>query len=202
MSAWTDGSFEFLIKCYYGAKASNLGITVNKEFGVSPDALFTITWEQKVTGWWLWRRYWLKPSITGTKVLNTALPTSGVRLELPTWDLRNFSNQWKFTFEEKDATSTTTTSETVSSKFNANFSLDPTEGVFKKIGLKFGASLEETKSNTFSVLFHGGNDILGESIIDFRDNSVNKVNNNFTLRRFNSANVEFSLVPLRWAVKY
>jgi hypothetical protein len=197
VNAWTDGSFEFLIKCFYGAKASNLGLTINKEFGVHPDALFQVSWEQRVTGRWWWRRYWLRASITGTKNFNTALPNSGVRLEFPTWDLNDFSNQWKLTFHEKDATSTTTTSETRSSKFNANFSLEPSTGLLKKIGLKFGASLEQTQSNTFTVAFQGGNDDLGEADIYFRDNPINKIGANYVLRRFNTANVEFSFVPLQ-----
>ena len=197
VSAWTDGSFEFLIKCSYGAKASNLGVTVNKEFGVNPDALFGITWEQTVTGRWWWRRYWLRPSITSTKTFNTALPSNGVRLEFPTWDLNDFSNQWKLSFEEKDATSTTTNSETRTSKYNANISLEPQSGLLKKIGLKFGASLEQTQSNTFTVVFQGGNDNMGESVIHFRDNAVNRINNNYVLRKFNTGNVEFSFVPLQ-----
>jgi hypothetical protein len=197
VNAWTDGSFEFLIKCYYGAKASNLGLTVNKEFGVNPDALFQVSWQQRVTGWGFWRKYWLRASITATKTFNTALPNSNIRLEFPTWDLNDFSNQWKLTFEEKDATSTTTTSETRTSKFNANFSLEPSSGLLKKIGLKFGASYEQTQSNTFTVAFQGGNDNLGERVINFRDNPINKVDNNYVLRRFNTGNIEFSFVPLQ-----
>lgn len=197
VSAWTDGSFEFLIKCYYGAKASNLGLTVNKEFGVSPDELFQITWVQRHTGWGFWRRYWLLPVITETKTYNTASVNSRVRLEFPTWDLNDFSNQWKLTFEEKDVTSTTTTSETRSSKFNANFSLEPSSGLLKKIGLKFGASLEQTQSKTFGVTFQGGNDNLGESVVNFRDNPINKFNNVYYLRKFNTGSVEFSFVPLQ-----
>ena len=111
--------------------------------------------------------------------------------------MNDFSNQWKLTFEEKDATSTTTTSETRSSKFNANFSLEPSSGLLKKIGLKFGASYEQTQSNTFTVAFQGGNDNLGERVINFRDNPINKVDNNYVLRRFNTGNVEFSFVPLQ-----
>ena len=146
--------------------------------------------------WW-WRRYWLRASITGTKTFNTALPNGGVRLEFPAWDLNNFSNQWKLTFEEKDATSTTTSSETRSSKFNANFSLEPSTGVLKKIGLKFGASFEQTQSNTFTGSFQGGNDALGERVINFSDNPLNKVGSNYLLRRYNSGNIEFSFVPLQ-----
>ncbi len=197
VNAWTDGSFEFLIKCFYGAKASNLGITVNKEFPVNPDALFEISWEQRRTGTAWWRRYYLRATITGTKTLNTALPSSGVRLEFPTWDLNDFSNQWKLTFHEKDATSTTTEKEVRSSKFNANFSLEPSTGLLKKIGLKLGASLEKSESNEFTVLIQGGNDDLGEHIVNFRDYPLIKVGNNYQLRKYNSANIEFSFVPLQ-----
>ncbi|MGJ1269506.1 hypothetical protein ACR78G_20095 [Sphingobacterium spiritivorum] len=196
-TAWTDGSFEFLIRCYYGANASSLGESVSKVFGVSPGSLFDISWEQKRTGWSFWRKYWLRPYVSGTKVFNTAMPDSGVRLEFQPWDLNDFSNHWKFTFEEQDATSTTTRTEVVQSKFNTNLSLETTTGLLKKIGLKFGASYERSQSSTFNYLFYGGNDDLGGATISFKDNPVNRVENRYVLRRFDTGSVEFSLVPLQ-----
>ena len=67
----------------------------------------------------------------------------------------------------------------------------------KKIGLKLGASLEKSESNEFTVLIQGGNDDLGEHIVNFRDYPLIKVGNNYQLRKYNSANIEFSFVPLQ-----
>lgn len=197
VSAWTDGSFEFLVRCFYGASASNLGESVSKVFGVNPDALFAIQWKEKRTGWSFWRKYWLMPVISDTKVLNTALPDSGVRLEFQPWDLNDFSNHWKFTFEEQDATSATTYTNVVSSKFNTNLSLEPTLGKIIKLGLKFGASYERSQTDTFNYLFYGGNDDLGGFTVSFKDNPINKIGNRYVLRKFSTGTVEFSLAPLQ-----
>jgi hypothetical protein len=196
-SAWTDGNFEFTIKCSYGAKSSNLGSSINKGFSATANDLFTITWDSRTTGWWFWRKTWYKPKIIGLKTMNTAVP-NGIRLEFSTWDLNNFANHWKYSFEENDANTTTTSSETKTSKFNANFSLDTTLGVLVKVGLKFGASYEQTQSNTFMVVIQTGNDDLRDADINFYDNSINKTpDGNYHLRRFSTGKVEFSIVPIQ-----
>jgi hypothetical protein len=195
-TAWTDGGFEIMIDCSYGAKSSNLGASVTSGFGVAPNNLFEIAWDKKTTGWWFWRKTWYKPRITATKTLNTAVP-NGLRLEFSTWDLNNFANHWKFIFKENDASTTTTNSETRSSKFNTNFSLEPSTGLLKKIGLKFGASYETTQSNTFTVVINTGSDLIGEKDIQFYDNPINKENGTYKLRKFSNAYVEFSLAPLQ-----
>ena len=44
-SGWTDGNFDFLIYCYYGAKASNLGASDTKGFSAKPSDLFELKYE-------------------------------------------------------------------------------------------------------------------------------------------------------------
>jgi hypothetical protein len=195
-SAWTEGNFEFIIQLSYGAKSSNLGATLRKEFSATPNDLFEITWDKRTTGTWFWRKTWYRPRITGLKTMNTAVP-NGVRLEFSVWDLNNFANHFLYSFEEKDANTTTTNSETKSSKFNANFSLEPSTGLLKKIGLKFGASYETSQSNTFTVVITTGNDKMGDVELNFYDNAVNKVNGVYYLRRYTSNNVEVSIAPLQ-----
>lgn len=195
-TAWTDGGFEIIVDCSYGAKSSNLGAAVSNGFSASPNDLFEIAWYKKTTGWWFWRKTWYKPRISGLKTMNTAVP-NGIRLEFSTWDLNNFANHWKFIFKENDATTTTTSSETRSSKFNTNFSLEPSTGLLKKIGLKFGASYETSQSNTFTVVINTGSDLIGEKDIQFYDNPINKENGIYKLRKFSNGFVEFSLVPLQ-----
>jgi hypothetical protein len=195
-SGWTDGNFEFIVQLSYGAKSSNLGAALRKEFSATPNDLFTITWDRRTTGIWFWRKTWYRPRITGLKTMNTAVP-NGVRLEFSVWDLNNFANHFLYSFEEKDANTTTTNSETKSSKFNANFSLEPSTGLLKKIGLKFGASYETSQSNTFTVVITTGNDKMGDVELNFYDNAVNKVNGVYYLRRYTSNNVEVSIAPLQ-----
>lgn len=192
VSAWTDGSFEFAIKTFQGRKNSNLGLTINNGFGAMPDELFVIEWDQRVTGKAWWRRYWLRPRITDTKTKNLLR-----QCELSTWDLFNASNEWKFTFEEVDAASTTTLEQNTETKFNANLEIS---GEYKKIGFKFGAKLETTKENKFKYVFNEGSDDLKDKDIHFRDNSIIQLNNsstNFILRKYSTGRVEFSLVPLQ-----
>lgn len=197
-TAWTDGGFEITIDLSYGAKASNLGASISSAFGVSADDLFEVTYDKKTTGTWFWKKTYYRPRITGTKTFNTADPsTNGVRVEFSTWDLNNFANHWRFDFKEYDASTTTTSSEERTSKFNMNFSLDPTKGLMEKIGLKFGASYEETKKNTFTVVIKTGVDDLRGKDINFYDNPINKENGEYVLRKYSTGKVEFSLVPLQ-----
>lgn len=57
-------------------------------------------------------------------------------------------------------------------KFAANFNIDATLGVKVKAGLKFGASLETTQTNTVQKTFTQGNDFLGEAIVNFADKVI------------------------------
>jgi len=196
VSAWTDGHYEFSIKCSQGAKASHLGPSANRGFAASAEDLFEIEWERKDTGWWIWKKVYLKPKITKVKTLNTAVP-NGLRLEFSTWDLNNFSNHWKFAFSEKDAAETVTLKETRSAKYNTNFDFNPTTGNLEKIGLKLGGSYETSRTSEFTVAYTAGDDGLKHTDVNFYDNPLSKENGKFILRKFSTGRVEFSLVPVQ-----
>ena len=128
--------------------------------------------------------------ITAVKTMNTAV-SNGARLAFATWNLNNFSNTWRYVIEEIDATTTTTTSETNTVKFNANISVET------KIGLKFGASGETTNSNSWSVVVSAGNDPMGAFITSFWDNPINMVKGQYRLRRHTTSFVKVSVAPLQ-----
>lgn len=174
-TGWTDGSFEFGILLYYGAKNSNLGITLRKGFPANPNDLFEITYipHPNVLIANVWKVK--KAQITGLKMMDF-YTNPDPRVQFSVWDLANYSNQFKLEFEEIDVATTYTGTVTQSNKYNMNFSLDPTFGILKKIGLKFGASYEDTKGNTYVTQYTEVSDKLGDVDVNFYDNVVNMVN--------------------------
>ena len=189
-TAWTEGNFEFSVNCFYGAKGANLGLSLEQKLPCTPNDLFNISWESRTTGWWFWRKTWFRPIISGVKTMNTAVP-GRTRLAFATWNLNEFSNVWRYVFDEIDASTTTVTSETNTVKFNANISMDT------KIGLKFGASGETTNTNSWAVTVIAGNDALGAFVLPFWDNPINMVNGQYRLRRYTTSLIEVSVAPLQ-----
>lgn len=193
-SGWTDGSYEFKIFCNYGAKNSNLGTEEIKQFSADPNELFVVSYVPVSSGWigHLLKR----PVVTGLKTMDF-YNNSNVSLEFSVWDLNNFSNQWKLTFEEVETPIEITTSTTQTNKFNTNFSLEPSTGILKKIGLKFGASYEQTQSNTYTTKQTDVSDQLGNSIVDFYGNVVNLNGTILVPRKYNTGKVEFEFRPMQ-----
>ncbi len=193
-SAWTDGAFEIGISLAYGAKNSNLGLEMTKGFSANPNDLFEITYDT-YGGWWSFGLSIKTPTITGLKMMDFYdNPTN--KIEFPVWDLNNFSNQWKITFEEVDLQVTHTDTKTVSNKYNANFGLDFSTGEIKKIGLKFGASYEQEKSNTYVSQYTEESNPLKSSDVNFYDNVVDfNSSNQLVPRKYNTGKVEFELRP-------
>lgn len=193
VSAWTDGSFEFQVNCFQGNRNDHLGLTMEPRFSLSPNDLFTIEWDQNVTGWGLWRKYWLKPRITSLKTKNL-----GTRVQLGTWDLELRSNEWKFSFIEVDASVENTFTVSGESKYNNNFEFTGSAGDEKsKVGFKFGGSEQHTRQNSHTFKYTSTSDMLGDRAIHFRDNSVNLINNQYRWRFHSTGNCEFVLAPLQ-----
>lgn len=198
-SGWTDGAYEFKVTNNYGAKNSNLGTAESKQFGANPTDIFDITYH---TIYLTHPSFGLTikiPEIINVKTIdfyNDAF--YGVRMEFSVWDLNNFSNQWKLSFEEVDSPTVINNSTTATNKFNANFSLEPGTGILKKIGLKFGASYEQNTSNTYSTSYTDVSDDLGNSVVNFYDNAVNLNTSTNTLqpRTYSTGEVIFEFRPL------
>lgn len=192
-TAWTDGAFEIGIRLSYGAKNSNLGVDIKKGFSASPNELFEITYTRHPG--FLGIFGFKKPVITGLKMMDF-MNNPNNKIEFPVWDLNNFSNQWKITFEEVDTPITHTNTVSATNKFNANFSLEPSSGILKKIGLKFGASYEQTQTNTYVSQYTDVSDDLSHSDVNFYDNVVDMNSaNQLVPRKNNTGKVEFELRP-------
>jgi hypothetical protein len=200
-SGWTEGLFEFKILSSFGAKNSNNGTDEYKDLNVVATDIFDIVFAPAPG--LLGSFYNVKlPFITGLKTIdlyNGAYYDQ--RLEFAVWDLNNFSNQWKLSFEEADSSTVITSQITATNKGNANFALDSNAGtgILKKIGLKFGASLEQTYGNTYTTQKTDISDPLGNSVINFYDNVVNfnSATNTLVPRTYSTGEVVYEFRPIQ-----
>ncbi len=157
-SGWTGGAFEFKVRVLLNAK-NGLGQEIVTYFSALPDELFVLTYEERRIGI---SRFYV-PRITGLKA-------KGLTLPLFAWDLDDYASTIKIEVEEVDVTEAIVQSESRTVKFATNFGIDTTVGSKVKIGLKFGASLEETRTETNQRTYTVGNDLLGAVIVNFADN--------------------------------
>jgi hypothetical protein len=155
-SGWTGGYFEFKVRVLLNSK-NGLGEELVTYFNALPDELFKVEYQQAPAPF---ESFYL-PHITG-------LQTKYMSLPLFPWDLNDYASTIKIEIEEVDTPTTVVTSESRTVKFAANFSIDL--GVLKKIGIKFGASYEDTRTQTTQRTFTEGNDLLGAVIVNFADN--------------------------------
>lgn len=194
VSAWTDGQFEFNIDAFFGAKNETVGAVIYKRVPVSPEDLFEIEYEQTRTGRHWWRRYYLTPKIIATKTFDLTSDSHDVRVPIATWELGKFSNQWKFEIAEVDSNVKIEREQTTKSTFNSNIELS---GTYKKVGLKFGASAELERESSYKYSWTQDSDDLGIEVVDFQDQILNKQNNVYSLREYNTGRVAFTLVPIQ-----
>lgn len=146
-NGWLEGLFEFIVKYNTGLATSPERF---KYFGAQGKELFDIKYKEIGGGW---RGY--SHVITKTYTL----PNGG--LPLFVWDLENHTSNVILKIEEVDSEMSTTISETITTDYAANFELNPSKGIFEKVGLKFGASGKKTKQMSWSITTTEGNDILG-----------------------------------------
>lgn len=158
-AGWTGGYFEFNVKVLINSK-NGLGQEYITSFGALPSDLFVLKYTKVST---FPETVWTV-SIDDFRAMSLNLP-------LFNWDLDDYASTIKIDIEEVDVTVTTTVSETNTFKFATNFGIDIT-GILSKIGLKFGASLEDTKTQTTTRTFTNGNDFLGSVIVNFGDDVV------------------------------
>ena len=199
-SGWTDGGFEFRVYVFYGSQSSADGLSTIRAFNANPSDLFELKYTGYSRGNWPFKKAYIRTEIVATKNINLLDPKFDTNLEIITWDLSNYSNRWKFVFEEVDIPTKNQKTETFGSKFNTNFELNAAAGgLLEKIGLKFGASYEQTKSNTYFVEWTTQSNGLGDSNVPFMDNVVNKnpLTNQFEPRTYSTGLVEFGLRPIR-----
>ena len=188
-SHWTGGSFEFKVTALINAR-NGVGTEIPTGFGASPDQLFYLTYEKIVNDPWCscWDLYVLTNIALKPMTINT--------VGLINWDLNNYATSIKISIEEVDQVATTQVGESTSVKFASNFGIDG--GVLKKIGLKFGGSLETTQIQTYQRTVTDGNDILGSVIVNFADKVITgNINNLYITREYTTGYYSISVEPTR-----
>ncbi|GHB71526.1 hypothetical protein GCM10007390_26700 [Persicitalea jodogahamensis] len=160
-SSWTNGNFDFKVSTLINAK-NGVGTGHVTAFGATPDDLFNLTYELVESYPFNYYR------LTNVELDYYYIDNGG--LELINWDLNEYASSINIRIEEVDNTTTTHLQETSTVKFAANFAIEAT--VLKKIGIKFGASLENTQTQTYQRSFTQDNDLLGSVIVNFGDDVV------------------------------
>lgn len=179
-SAWTGGNFEFKVRIIVNAK-NGVGSEIIKYFNATPNDLFVVQ-STKVLG----NLY--AYSIKSLKQMPLNIPIFN-------WDLDQYASTIKIEIEEVDLTETTVLTDTRTVKFATNFNI---EGTLLKVGLKFGASLEQTTTHTVQKTFTQGNDQLGDVIVNFADKIIiGQMGSDYTTREYNSGLYSISVEPMR-----
>jgi hypothetical protein len=157
-SGWTDGFFE--IRCTAAIHAQNeIGGEIRSNFLPSGQNLFNVTYKTSKRGIWPFRyTYYTIESVAAKQVL-TNVP-------LVNWDLQVYATTFRIDVEEVDNTEVIRQSRTETVEFATNFDVQAT---VLKIGLKFGANLKKTVSNTIDITTTMESDDLGHATINFAD---------------------------------
>ncbi|AXT52080.1 hypothetical protein D1818_14990 [Aquimarina sp. BL5] len=181
--SWTDGVFEFKVTALINAK-NGIGSEFVTYFPAPARDLFRIRSST--------------PSGTTLRLRNLRTKRFYPNLALMNWDLDQYASTIKIEIEEVDRTETITTTDTRTVKYATNFGIDVGFGKKVKIGLEFGASLEETRTETISKTYTLENDRLGAIIANFADDCIRKSGSNYSVgTRYTTGWFEIDLAPLR-----
>ncbi|GEM_PF-3361963 len=185
-SFWTDGKFDFIVDYGY-SKDSN---RETKAFDATPGSLFEIVYErERIIGIPFYRVVDIKQKILRQN------------LELRSWRLHSYDNEWEFQIFEIDNNVTINRNHTRQVKRNLNF-----ENTLEKIGLKFGVTTEFTDTDNTQITWREEDIDLGQTSVHFDSNVVIGLSEhnvwifniqNYQLRRHTTGKVSFSLVPLQ-----
>lgn len=199
-SGWTDGNFEFLVNIYIGSQSSTEGLFTKRGLDLKPSDLFELKYTSYSRFNWPFKKTYIKTEIVSTKKINLLDPKYDNSGQILTWDLYNYSNRWRFVFEEVDITVTNNRTEKLSSKYNVNFEVNAAPGsIFEKVGLKFGASAEQSKENTYNFSYTTGSNDLYEATVPFFENVINKdpFTGQYKINTYSTGRVEFEVRPIR-----
>ncbi|WP_461532287.1 hypothetical protein [Sinomicrobium sp.] len=184
---WTDGFLEFKVSVLINAR-NGIGDEYITYFSAAPDDLFEMNYESRCGSSGFFKLFYC-PEFIGFKELQLNLP-------LFQWDLNQYASSIKIAIEEVDLEVTTTITDTRTVKFANNFDIQG--DVLKKIGLKFGAKLETTESQSIKKTFTQGNDQLGEVIVNFADKVLlGKEDENWKTREYETGWYRIGVAPRR-----
>lgn len=184
-SFWTSGSFSFKARLLLNS-TNGTGAETNVYFDCRPDQLFYLTYDQVIF-----------PNMGRYYVVRDVIPIP-LALYIPVfkWDLQQYSFGIKVTVEEIDEPTTTTISEQQVSKFAVNFGID--SGIIKKLGLKFGASFAQDRTQTIQKVITQGNDELGDATVTFADKVITDHNpsaGTYVIQEFSGGRFWITLEP-------
>ena len=156
---WTGGYFEFRVNILLNAK-NGVGTSIDKYFSVKPEDLYVAKYREHRA-----------PFRQIIYMLDNLTPkVVPLNIGLFNWDLNEYASSVKIFIEEVDLTEELSTTDTRTVEFATNFGIDPSAGFLKKIGLKFGASMKDTRTTTTTYKVTKESDQLGDVIINFADN--------------------------------
>lgn len=186
-SPWTGNAFRFKVNILVNSKNA-AGASFDKYFTVEASDLYDAKYKLYHPRF---NDIWQLESITPKRV--------PLNIPLFNWDLSEYASTIKIIIEEVDDTVEETRSETRVVKFATNFGIDASLGNEKaKIGLKFGASLEEDKTSTVSYKVTKQSDQLGDVIINFADKIVTGFDgSSYTTREYSSGMYTIGIEPRR-----
>ena len=187
-SQWSGGFYEFKVKTLINAK-NGVGTELINGFTVAPRDLFYLEYEKYTKGKSFWKKTYFRVKSVSNKTVNINLP-------IINWNLDEYASSIKVEFEEVDLTVTTKITDTRTVKFATNFGIN--NGEKKKIGIKFGASLETTSTRSTQKTFTQGNDVLGAAIVNFADKVViSRILGVWGTRDYSTGYCKFNLEPVR-----
>jgi hypothetical protein len=206
-AAWTEGSFEFLINALINSKATGQP-AIAPQFPARGYDLFILEYELIFYAPCKWYQGCFGKDLYVYRVKNVFPKTHFLpnNVEIINWDLDKFAPTMIITIKEMDTPQTVTTKESSSTEFAGNFGIDQEDGIFKKIGLKFGASLKKIFASERTVVTSLDSDELGNTIVEFGDKVIIGQGNVHPLlgggtfyqtREYSTGWVSFSIEPIR-----
>ncbi len=155
---WTGGSYTFKVTTLVNGR-NGIGNEIVVYFPAQPTEVFELLFQPVYYG-----------SSTYYRVSEIIPKTMSLNSPIFKWDLYQYSTSIKISVEEVDTPTSTTTTESTVANFSANFGVD--DGIFKKLGLKFGATASTQSTVTYAKTITQGNDNLGDAVINFADKVV------------------------------
>ncbi|WP_277495370.1 hypothetical protein [Elizabethkingia anophelis] len=163
-SSWSGGQFEFRVNVLVNA-SNGIGSSIVKYFSATPDELFNTEYELAKYV----KKFGIEMKFFSLKKIEPR--TIPLNIPLFSWDLNQYASSIKISIEEVDFTEEITTTDTRDVKYATNFGID-TDGLIKKIGIKFGASLERNQSSTVTHKITKSSNQLGDVIIAFGEKII------------------------------
>ncbi len=169
MGGWAEGNFELhIVASFYQGdspvKGSDKAISVTAEDLVTYDIVEENEWCIPLIVWTKTNLYCKKRRVkkfTGVKAYGS---TSGL-FKYANWDMKKYGDTWKFEAFEFDPDGKYKETTTHKTTLGANFKTSDTDGVFKKVGVGFGASATSEKTVTSEYEYSTTSNDLGDAIL-------------------------------------